>query len=124
MLAVDVRTLVSGGVFTVLAVDAPSADSGLGTLANYGALGIFAGLLMVFARGAYKREAERADASNAALIKLYDLTLERFGPAFESAVRAIESSTALLGEVRAERELERREAAIRERLRGAGGPND
>ncbi len=123
MFVADVRTLVSGGVFTVLAVDAPSPDSGLGVLANYGALGIFAGLLMVFARGAYKREADRADASNAALIKLYDLTLERFGPAFESAVRAIEGSTSLLSELRSEREMERREAAIRERLRG-GGPSE
>lgn len=73
--------------------------------AQYGILGLgFLGLAL-FARGAYKRESDRADRLEEKNDKLNGLILEKIIPLLESATRSNEDSTELLRAIQREREL-------------------
>lgn len=85
--------------------------------AQYGILGLgFLGLAL-FARGAYKRESDRADRLEGKNDKLNNLILEKIIPLLESATRSNEDSTELLRAIQREREL----AALAERNRSRPG---
>lgn len=79
----------------------------LAVFAQYGVLGIITALLIFFARGAYQRERDRADAANAEVQRLYQLMLDRVIPALTSATSAAEDSAELLRAMQRERELDR-----------------
>jgi hypothetical protein len=76
----------------------------LGVLAQYGVLGIFAAILVWFARGAHQRERERADRLEEKNNQLNELIRERIIPALISATKAVQDSGELLAAVQRERE--------------------
>lgn len=71
------------------AVDATSP------LLQYGAIGVIAALLIVFARGAYQREAKRADALDEELRRLNADMRERLVPLMTDVVRVLAEVNAL-----------------------------
>lgn len=76
-----------------------AAESGgvdLGVLAQYGVLGVFAILLILFARISYKRETDRSDRLEAEVKRLNDLIQEKAIPALMSATGAVEESAAMM----------------------------
>lgn len=79
----------------------------IGVLAQYGVLGIFAALLVWFARGAHQRERDRADRLEEKNNQLHDLMQERVIPALTSATHTVEECTALLTAMQREREAMR-----------------
>ncbi len=99
----------------VEAADTAGVDVGL--FAQYGILGIFALMLVVFAKGAHQRERDRADRMEEETKRLNVLIQDRVIPALTSAARAAEESSELLRAVQREREL----AQIAETRRGAKG---
>lgn len=107
VLAIIVSQLESGGGVDVV-----------GIFAQYGVLGLAVLGLAFFARGAYKRESDRADRLEEKNDRLNNLILERVIPSLESATHAQEDSTELLRSLQREREL----AQLAERHRqGTGG---
>lgn len=94
---------------------ATSSSSNLGDLANYGVLGIFAMLLLIFAQRQVKREQDRADRLEARMEEKDRATIEKVIPALESATVAVQAAAVLLKEIDRERELEaaRRQAGTR-----------
>jgi hypothetical protein len=89
----------------------------LGVLAQYGVLGVFALLLILFARVSYKRETDRADRLEAEVVRLNNLIIDRVIPALGSATSVVEDATDLLRSMQREREFDR----AREARRLAGG---
>lgn len=86
----------------------PSGGAGgldLTIFAQYGVLGIFAGMLVWFAKGAHQRERDRADRMEAEIQRLHELILDRVIPALTSATRAAEESTELLAAMQRERQM-------------------
>jgi hypothetical protein len=79
----------------------------LSIFAQYGVLGIFAALLVWFARGAYQRERERADRIEEENRRLNAIIQDRVIPALTSATRAAEESGSLLSAIQREREQNR-----------------
>lgn len=73
--------------------------------AQYGVLGVVAGLLIWFAKGAVQRERDRGDRLEAENQRLNGIILERVIPALTSATHAAEQSTVLLAAVQREREI-------------------
>lgn len=94
-------------LWAATAADA-EAEFNLGTLAQYGVLGVAAGALAVFARIAYRRETERADRLEAEVVRLNNLIIERVIPALTSAAQAAEDATQLLRDMQREREYNSR----------------
>lgn len=90
-------------VLLVQATDSGSID--FGVFAQYGILGILCAGLILFARGAYQRERDRADRLEDENRRLHDLMLDRVIPALSSATRAAEETGALLNSIQREREL-------------------
>ena len=86
-----------------LLLAAADEGPGVGVLAQYGVLGIFAALLLVFARTSYKRETDRADRLEADVRRLNDTIQEKVIPALMSATRAAEESAALIADLQRER---------------------
>ena len=86
-----------------------AAESGgigdLGVLAQYGVLGVFAILLILFAKISYKRETERSDRLEAEVVRLNNLIIERVIPALSSATGVVQDATELLRSMQREREL-------------------
>lgn len=78
----------------LLAADESSAD--WMTLTNYGVLGIFAIILLGFARWLINRETARADRLEAEVVRLNDVIASKVIPALLSATGAVESSTEML----------------------------
>ncbi len=113
-LAMMART---GALDLQLLAEAGSVD--VSVFAQYGVLGIFAFMLVVFARGAHQRERERADRMAEENKRLNELILERVIPALSSATRAAEESGELLNALQREREL--MHLAERKPTRGGGG---
>jgi hypothetical protein len=94
----------------VLWFAAESGDGGggvgdMGVLAQYGVLGVFAILLIVFAKVSYKREVDRADRLEQEVVRLNNLIIERVIPALSSATNIVEDATELLRSMQREREL-------------------
>jgi len=89
--------------------DAADAATGvdIGVLAQYGVLGIFAAMLVWFAKGAHQRERDRADRLEEETRRLNSLIADRVIPALNSASKASEESAQLLQAMQRERELMR-----------------
>lgn len=100
-----------------LAADPTGGDGvNLSVFAQYGVLGIFAAMLVWFARGAHQRERDRADALYEENKRLNTAIQDRVIPALTSATRAAEESATLLTSMHRERELSRlAEEKIRQR---------
>jgi hypothetical protein len=93
-----------------LIADETGTGVDLATLSQYGVLGVFAVLLVLFARLAYRRETDRSDRLEAEVFRLNNIIQERVIPALQSATRTVEESQALLSSMQREREyaLQRR----------------
>ena len=90
-----------------LAESAPTQEVDLGVLAQYGVLGVFAILLILFARVSYKRETDRSDRLEAEVVRLNNLIIDKVIPALSSATNAVEDATELLRSMQRELERER-----------------
>lgn len=86
-------------------------------LTQYGVLGIFAVILIVFARAAYARETARSDRLEAEVLRLNTTIQSNVIPALESATRAVQESTGLMQSMQREREFDQRT-----RVRDGGTP--
>lgn len=76
----------------------------LGVLAQYGALGIFSILLVIFARGAYRRETEGRDAEAAEVKRLNDFIQTKVVEALTTSTEALKNTAELLDAMQAERQ--------------------
>lgn len=74
-------------------------------LASTGVLGVFAVLLIIFARGLLAREQARSDAAAAEVTRLNTLMQEKFLPALISATQAISASQAILQEMQLKQQI-------------------
>lgn len=94
---------------------AASSDTGAGidlsVLAQYGVLGIFAILLVVFANSSYRREIARGDRLEAEVLRLNALIQEKHIPALESAAHALKDATELMREMQLQQREDRRGGA-------------
>lgn len=104
-----------------------TGDLGAGTLAQYGAIGVFSVILIVavralavFAKGAYTREQTRADQAEAEVRRLNAASLERERllsekaiPALFAAAKAAEDSAEVIAAMQHEREIHRQVEALR-----------
>lgn len=76
------------------------ADSGgidpTSPLVQYGAIGVITALLIAFARGAYQREAKRADAADEEVRRLNADLRDRVVPLFTEVVRVLADYNTLL----------------------------
>lgn len=88
-----------------LAADASGVN--LGVLAQYGVLGVFATMLVWFARGAHQRERDRADRLEEENKRLNGIIQDRVIPVLSAATRAAEESGELLNAMQREREAHR-----------------
>ncbi len=88
-----------------LAAEAGNESLDLTVFAQYGVLGIITALLIIFAKGAYQREKDRADRLETENQRLYQLMLDRVIPALTSAAQAAEESSELLSAIQREREM-------------------
>lgn len=75
--------------------------------AQYGVLGIFAAMLVWFAKGAHQRERDRADRLEDENRRLNTTIQDRVIPALTSATRAAEEAGELLNAMQREREAQR-----------------
>jgi hypothetical protein len=75
---------------------AAGEEVNVGTLAQYGVLGIFAAILVVFAKTAYRRETDRADRLETEVQRLNALIQDRVIGVITSATNAVEESTELM----------------------------
>lgn len=97
-----------------------ASGSEFGSLAQYGVLGIFAVLLIVFAKTSYKRETDRSDRLDAEVTRLNSLIVDRVIPALTTAASSVEEATALLREMQRDREISlMRERQLSDRIRGS-----
>ncbi len=78
----------------------------LGQLTQYGVLGVFAVLLVLFARTLLKREQDRGDASAAEVTRLNSLVIDKIIPALITATQAISASQQILQSIQYQRDLE------------------
>jgi hypothetical protein len=83
----------------------PAGTVDVSVFAQYGILGVLSLGLILFARGAYGRERDRADRLEQENKRLNEAIQERVIPALLSATRAAEESTELLAAMQREREL-------------------
>ena len=83
---------------------ATDAAPDMSILAQYGVLGIFAILLVAFARTSYKRETDRSDRLEAEVSRLNEVIAEKCIPALVTATAALEESAELLRDIQRERE--------------------
>jgi hypothetical protein len=77
-------------------VTAAEGTPNYATLGQYGVLGIFAVLLVWFAKFMISRETSRADRLEAEVVRLNDVIASKVIPALMSATGAVEESTELL----------------------------
>lgn len=94
----------AGTTWSWLVLEAAEASPEISVFAQYGVLGVFALMLVVFARTAYKRETDRSDRLEQEVLRLNAAIQERFIPTLLSATSAVEESTALLRDLQRERE--------------------
>jgi hypothetical protein len=98
-----------------LAADVSTGSIDLGVFAQYGVLGVFAAILLWFARRMLQREIDRADRLEAEKKELSDLIIERVIPLLTTATTVINEFQ------RAQREAElRRVSAAGSATRGEG----
>jgi len=80
-------------------------------LLNYGALGIFAALLVYFARSLLLREQKRADDSAAEVTRLNTLMQEKTIPALIAATQAVATAQTVLQGIKYQQDVEAASAA-------------
>lgn len=97
---------------------AAEESANLSALTQYGVLGVFALLLILFARTSYKRETDRSDRLEAEVLRLNTLIQEKAIPALSSATAALEESQSLLHDLQRERAQDM--DAMRRQLRESG----
>lgn len=68
----------------------------LSILAQYGVLGVFAVLLIIFANSTYRRETSRADRLETEVLRLNALIQEKHIPALEAAAHALKEATEVM----------------------------
>lgn len=90
----------------------------LGQFAQFGVTGVIAVLGIVFAKGAYQRERDRADRLETENQRLHETLAERVIPALLSASRAAEESAELLAAMQRERDVARAVEQQQQRQRG------
>lgn len=88
---------------------AAESEPGLVMLAQYGVLGVFAVLLVIFARVSYKRETDRSDRLEAEVLRLNALIIDKVIPALANTANAVEDATALMRAMQRERDRRRDE---------------
>jgi len=86
------------GLLTQLVLAAAAAGEGpdYSVLAQYGVLGVFATLLVWFAKFMISRETARADRLESEVVRLNSVIQEKVIPALMSATGAVEESTEML----------------------------
>lgn len=84
---------------TTLAADGVSGGVDISVLTQYGVLGVFAILLILFARISYKRETDRSDRLEGELNRLNGWVQDKAIPALLASARANEDSQTLLTEM-------------------------
>lgn len=75
-------------------------------LAQYGILGIFAGLMVLLVQRLLKREQDRSDKSDAEVVRLNGLFQEKILPLLITATNALEASQAVLKDIQRKQEIE------------------
>ncbi len=78
----------------------------LGQLLNYGVLGIFAVLLVLFARTLLKREQDRGDTAQAEVTRLNNLIQDKIIPALIGATGAVTSAQTILQTLKYKQDVE------------------
>lgn len=96
------------------AIAADPASSDVSLFAQYGVLGVLAGMLIWFAKSAHQRERDRADRLEEENRRLNALILDRVIPVLTSATRAAEESASLLNSMQRERDA----GSVRRRTKG------
>lgn len=84
-----------------------AAEGDLGVLAQYGVLGAFALLLVLFARTSYKRETDRSDRLETENTRLNTSIQEKVIPALVAATAALEQAAQLIHDIERERDRDR-----------------
>jgi hypothetical protein len=91
---------VTATTLVVLAAVLSAAEEGAGpnyaVLGQYGVLGVFAVILIWFAKFMINRETARADRLEAEVVRLNDVIASKVIPALMSATGAVEESTEML----------------------------
>lgn len=87
----------------------------LSILAQYGVLGVFAVLLIIFANSTYRREVARADRLESEVLRLNALIQEKHIPALEAAAHALKEATEVMRELQRDRSVRYREIGRDER---------
>ncbi len=82
----------------------PGSTVDFGLFAQFGVVGVIAAMGIVFAKGAYARERDRADRMEAENKRLNELILDRVIPTLMSASRVGEETTELLRAIQRERD--------------------
>lgn len=113
-------TLTVLAVQLYLLADTETLSPEAGMFAQYGVLGVFAALLIAFARVSYKRETNRSDRLEAEVTRLNTLIVDRVIPALTTAASSVEEATSLLREMQRDREVSlMREREMSARIRGS-----
>jgi len=97
--------------------EAPSGVD-LSIFAQYGVLGVFVVILILYARISYRREIDRADRLEQEVTRLHELRqqdYEKTAAALAAASEAMRKSTELMADLRMEGELRRRGEESRRR---------
>lgn len=81
-------------------------DPLLEPLLQYGVLGIFAVLLILFSRSLLKREQDRADGLAVENLRLNTLMQEKIIPALTAATQAIIAAQSILESIQYQRDIE------------------
>lgn len=92
------------------AATSDSSSFDISVLAQYGVLGVFAILLVVFANSTYRRETTRADRLEAEVLRLNALIQEKHIPALEAAAHALKEATEVMRDLQRDRERAREDA--------------
>lgn len=92
----------------MLVVAAAEAGGEFSVLAQYGVLGAFAILLVLFARTAYKRETDRSDRLESENSRLNNSIQEKVIPALVEATTALEQAAQLIHDMERDRDRSRR----------------
>lgn len=88
----------------LLARVAETGSVDVGLFAQYGVLGVLCAGLILFARGAYQRERDRADRHEEEIKRLHDLMIDKVVPALTAGTTTIEEAVKVLSSIQRERE--------------------
>lgn len=78
----------------------------LDTLAQWGPLGIFAGVMIILIQRLLKREQDRSDKAETEVNRLNALFQEKVFPLLGTVANVLESATAVLKDIQRQREID------------------